>query len=113
MEAHQQAAANGHAPFPAERVAQRKAHQKDPDGEVHVKQTGDHLGRKGLKIGGGVGLAVGLLAPPLLGATVVGAGSGGGWAGRQGGGGGGGGGGRGVGGGGGAGGLGAGGEAGQ
>src|SRR4051794_39044045 len=77
MEAHQQAAANGHAPFPAERVAQRKAHQKDPDGEVHVKQTGDHLGRKGLKIGGGVGLAVGLLAPPLLGATVVGAAAGG------------------------------------
>ena len=42
------------------------------DGTVAVKETGDHLGRKGLKIGGGVGLAVGLFAPPLLAATVVG-----------------------------------------
>src|SRR3954471_23015086 len=58
----------------------------DPNGEVTVDETGDHLGRKGAKIGGGVGLAVGLLAPPLLGATVVGAGSGGGWPVRQGGG---------------------------
>src|SRR5947199_1107761 len=39
---------------------------------VAVKETGDQLGRKGLKIGGGVGLAVGLFAPPLLAATVVG-----------------------------------------
>jgi uncharacterized membrane protein len=46
--------------------------QKDSDGEVHVTETGDHLGRKGLKIGGGVGLAVGLFAPPLLAATIVG-----------------------------------------
>ena len=44
----------------------------DADGTVAVKETGDHLGRKGLKIGGGVGLAVGLFAPPLLAATVVG-----------------------------------------
>src|SRR4051794_17193273 len=51
--------------------------QKDPDGEVHVKETGDHLGRKGLSVGGGVGLAVGLLAPPLLAATIVGAAAGG------------------------------------
>jgi arylsulfatase len=51
--------------------------QKDPDGEVHVKEAGDHLGRKGLKLGGGVGLAVGLLAPPLLAATAVGAAAGG------------------------------------
>jgi uncharacterized membrane protein len=50
--------------------------QKDSDGEVHVTETGDHLGRKGLKIGGGVGLAVGLLAPPLLAATAVGAAAG-------------------------------------
>src|SRR5882757_4391835 len=42
------------------------------DGTPEVKETGDHLGRKGLKIGGGVGLAVGLFAPPLLAATVVG-----------------------------------------
>ncbi len=44
----------------------------DADGTVAVKETGDHLGRKGLEIGGGVGLAVGLFAPPLLAATVVG-----------------------------------------
>ena len=51
--------------------------QKDSDGEVHVSETGDHLGRKGLKVGGGVGLAVGLFAPPLLAATAVGAAVGG------------------------------------
>src|SRR4051794_7650650 len=51
--------------------------QKDADGEVHVTQTGDHLGRKGMKLGGGIGLAVGLLAPPLLAATAVGAAAGG------------------------------------
>jgi uncharacterized membrane protein len=44
----------------------------DPDGTVSVKETGDHLGRKGLAIGGGVGLVVGLLAPPLLASVVVG-----------------------------------------
>jgi arylsulfatase len=51
--------------------------QKDSDGEVHVTETGDHLGRKGLKAGGGVGLVVGLFAPPLLAATAVGAAVGG------------------------------------
>jgi arylsulfatase len=51
--------------------------QKDADGKVHVTETGDHLGRRGLKVGGGVGLAVGLLAPPLLATTVVGAAGGG------------------------------------
>ena len=50
---------------------------KDPEGEVHVEETGDHLGRKGVKVGGGVGLVVGLLAPPLLAATAVGAVAGG------------------------------------
>ena len=50
---------------------------KDADGEVQVQETGDHMGRKGLKVGGGVGLAVGLFAPPLLAATAVGAGLGG------------------------------------
>src|SRR4051794_41798969 len=40
--------------------------QKDADGEVHVIESGDHLGRKGAKLGAGAGLAVGLLAPPLL-----------------------------------------------
>jgi arylsulfatase len=44
----------------------------DADGTVAVKETGDHLGRKGLELGGGVGLVVGLFAPPLLAATVVG-----------------------------------------
>jgi uncharacterized membrane protein len=37
--------------------------RKHRDGEVHVTETGDHLGRKGLKIGGGAGLVVGLFAP--------------------------------------------------
>src|SRR5690242_7016804 len=50
---------------------------KDADGEVHVSETGDHLGRKGAKIGGGAGLVVGLFAPPLLAATAVGAAAGG------------------------------------
>jgi arylsulfatase len=50
---------------------------KDADGEVAVQETGDHLGRKGLKLGGGAGLAVGLFAPPLLAATAVGAAAGG------------------------------------
>jgi uncharacterized membrane protein len=51
--------------------------QKDRKGQVEVNETGDHLGRKGLKIGGGVGLVVGLFAPPLLAATAVGAALGG------------------------------------
>lgn len=49
---------------------------KDADGEVHVQETGDHLGKKGAKVGGGVGLVVGLFAPPLLAATAVGAAAG-------------------------------------
>src|SRR5215208_3500336 len=51
--------------------------QKDPDGEVHVTEAGDHLGRRGAKLGGGAGLVVGLFAPPLLAATAVGAAAGG------------------------------------
>jgi uncharacterized membrane protein len=47
--------------------------QKDADGEVHVRETGDHLGRKGATVGGGVGLVLGLFAPPLLAVTAVGA----------------------------------------
>jgi arylsulfatase len=50
---------------------------KDADGDVAVKEMGDHLGRRGVKAGGGVGLVVGLFAPPLLAATVVGAAAGG------------------------------------
>ena len=50
--------------------------QKDADGEMHVVETGDHLGRKGAKLGGGAGLVLGLFAPPLLAATAVGAAAG-------------------------------------
>jgi arylsulfatase len=50
---------------------------KDADGKVEIKETGDHLGRKGATVGGGVGLVVGLFAPPLLAATAVGAAVGG------------------------------------
>ena len=47
------------------------------DGSVSVRQTGDDRGRKGLGWGGGVGLAVGLFAPPLLASAAVGAVAGG------------------------------------
>ena len=40
--------------------------EHDESGEVRVSQTGDHLGRKGMGWGGGVGVLVGLAAPPLL-----------------------------------------------
>ena len=50
--------------------------EKDKDGQLRVSETGDHLGRKGVEWGGGVGLLVGLFAPPLLAATVVGAAAG-------------------------------------
>jgi uncharacterized membrane protein len=50
--------------------------QKDAAGEVQVVEAGDHLGSKGAKIGGGAGLVVGLLAPPLLVATAAGAAAG-------------------------------------
>ena len=44
----------------------------DSSGNVTIKETGDHLGRKGMAVGGGVGLVVGLLAPPLLASVAVG-----------------------------------------
>jgi arylsulfatase len=44
----------------------------DASGNVTINETGDHLGRKGLAVGGGVGLVVGLLAPPLLASVVIG-----------------------------------------
>ena len=50
---------------------------RDAGGQVRVTQTGDHLGRKGLGWGGGVGLLVGLFAPPLLASVAVGAAAGG------------------------------------
>lgn len=49
----------------------------DLEGNVSVRQTGNHLGRKGAGWGGGVGVAVGLFSPPLLAATAVGAVAGG------------------------------------
>ena len=51
--------------------------EHDADGQVKVSQTGDHLGRKGLGWGGGVGVVVGLLSPPLLASVVVGGAAGG------------------------------------
>ena len=42
------------------------------DGQARVTQTGDHLGRRGLGWGAGVGVVVGLFAPPLLASVVVG-----------------------------------------
>jgi len=47
--------------------------QKDQDGKLSVSETGDHLGRKGMGWGAGVGLLVGLAAPPLLASVAVGA----------------------------------------
>ncbi|HSC51426.1 MAG TPA: arylsulfatase [Gaiellaceae bacterium] len=49
----------------------------DEDGTVNVRQTADHRGRKGVEWGGGVGLLVGLAAPPLLAVTAAGAVAGG------------------------------------
>ena len=50
--------------------------EHDADGKVSVTQTGDHMGRKGMGWGGGVGLVVGLFSPPLLASIVVGAAAG-------------------------------------
>ena len=49
---------------------------KDAEGKVEIKETGDHVGRKGAKAGAGAGLVVGLFAPPLLAAAAVGAAAG-------------------------------------
>ena len=48
----------------------------DADGKVTVRDTGDHLGRRGAGWGGAVGVLVGLFAPPLLGSVAVGAAAG-------------------------------------
>lgn len=50
---------------------------RDEAGQVKVTDTGSHLGRKGAGWGGGVGVLVGLAAPPMLGAVAVGAAAGG------------------------------------
>ena len=51
--------------------------EKDADGTVTVTSTGDHLGRKGSGWGGGVGVVVGLFAPPMLASIAIGAAAGG------------------------------------
>jgi uncharacterized membrane protein len=35
------------------------------DGQVKVTHTSDHMGRRGLSWGGGVGVLVGLFSPPM------------------------------------------------
>jgi uncharacterized membrane protein len=45
---------------------------RDADGTMHVKEAGDHDVFKGATIGVAGGLVLGLFAPPLLGAMVVG-----------------------------------------
>jgi arylsulfatase len=45
---------------------------RDHAGKLHVEES-DHLARKGAEALGGVGVIVGLFAPPLLIATAVGA----------------------------------------
>ena len=54
---------------------------KDKDGNVTLADTGDHLGRRGVGWGSGVGAVVGLFAPPML-ASVVVAGAAGGLVGK-------------------------------
>jgi arylsulfatase A-like enzyme/uncharacterized membrane protein len=51
--------------------------QREEAGQVRVTDTSDRLGRKGLGWGGGVGVLVGLAAPPLLASVAVGAAAGG------------------------------------
>jgi uncharacterized membrane protein len=46
--------------------------EHDANGEAQVTDAADHHGRKGLAWGGGVGVLVGLFAPPLLASAVIG-----------------------------------------
>jgi arylsulfatase A-like enzyme/uncharacterized membrane protein len=50
--------------------------EKDKDGKVTVSETADHLARKGAGFVGGVGVLIGLAAPPLLASAVIGAAAG-------------------------------------
>ncbi len=50
--------------------------QRDAEGRVSVVDTGNKLGKKGAGWGGGVGVLVGLAAPPLLASVAVGAAAG-------------------------------------
>ena len=49
---------------------------RDADGNVDVLEIGDEDTAVGAWIGGGIGLVVGLFAPPLLASTAIGAGIG-------------------------------------
>ena len=49
---------------------------RDADGKVDVLEVGDGTVAEGAWIGGGIGLVVGLFAPPLLASTAIGAGIG-------------------------------------
>ncbi len=49
---------------------------RDADGKVDVLEVGDGDVAGGAVLGGGIGLVVGLFAPPLLAATAIGAGIG-------------------------------------
>jgi uncharacterized membrane protein len=49
---------------------------RDADGKVDVLEVGDEDTAAGAWIGGGIGLVVGLFAPPLLVSTAIGAGIG-------------------------------------
>ena len=49
---------------------------RDADGDVDVLTAGDGITAEGAWIGGGIGLVVGLFAPPLLASTAIGAGIG-------------------------------------
>jgi len=49
---------------------------RDADGNVDVLEKGDGTVGAGAVMGGGIGLVVGLFAPPLLAATAIGAGIG-------------------------------------
>ena len=49
---------------------------RDANGDVDVLAKGDETVGAGAVIGGGIGLVVGLFAPPLLAATAIGAGIG-------------------------------------
>ena len=52
---------------------------KDESGKVEIRQTRDTTPKKGAVKGGLVGAVIGLAAPPLLGAAVIGAGAGALW----------------------------------
>lgn len=52
---------------------------RDDEGKIHIEQTGDVTPGRGARRGALVGALVGLAAPPLLGATAIGAGLGAVW----------------------------------